>query len=99
MAKRITEKDIEIINEAYLICKTYSGAAKAAGCSPSTARKYIIPGYVSKGVVGKIPSKQVHVEPAAIDEAMNYLLSHTGLSCLTEQEKKDLKEIWKGMMF
>lgn len=98
MAKRVTEDDIIAMNEAYLLCGTYSGVAKALGWSASTVRKYIIDGYQSKGAVGEIPSKQIVIEPAAIDEAMNYLLSHSNLSCLTDQEKKDLKEIWKGMM-
>lgn len=98
MGKKITEEDIKIINEAYLLCGTYSGAAKAAGCSPSTAKKYIIEGYKSSGVVGTIPSTPVVIEPAAIDEALEYLLNHSNLSCLTEQEKKDMKQIWKGML-
>lgn len=45
MATRITAEQIEKINLAYLQCGTYTGAAKAAGVSPSTAKKYIIPNY------------------------------------------------------
>jgi predicted DNA-binding protein (UPF0251 family) len=45
MATRITAEQIEKINLAYLQCHTYTGAAKAAGVSPSTAKKYIIPNY------------------------------------------------------
>lgn len=45
MATRITAEQIEKINLAYLQCGTYTGAARAAGVSPSTAKKYIIPNY------------------------------------------------------
>lgn len=98
MAKRVTEQDIIDMNEAYLLCGTYSGVAKALGWSASTVKKYIIEGYQSKGIAGEIPSTKIFVEPAAIDEAMDYLVNHSNLSCLTEQEKKDMKDIWKGML-
>ena len=98
MARRVTEQDIIDMNEAYLLCGTYSGVAKALGWSASTVKKYIIDGYQSKGAVGEIPSTKIFIEPAAIDEAMDYLVNHSSLSCLTEQEKKDMKDIWKGML-
>lgn len=99
MAKRITEQDIEAINEAYLICGTYAGAARAVGCSSSTARKYVISGYTSKGIIGRPPSKDIIIELADIEATINYLLSTPSLSTLTQQEKNDLKNIWKGMNF
>ena len=98
MARRVTEKDIKEMNEAYLICKSYSGVAEATGWSTSTVRKYIIPDYKSDGVVGALHSTPVMIEPAAVDEAMDYILNHSNLSCLTEQERKDMKDIWKGML-
>ena len=98
MAKRVTEQDIIDMNEAYLLCGTYSGVAKALGWSASTVKKYIIEGYQSKGATGEIPSTKIFVEPAAVDEAIEYLLNHSNLSCLTDQEKKDMAAIWKGML-
>lgn len=96
MAKRVTEQDIIDMNEAYLLCGTYSGVASALGWSASTVKKYIIEGYQSKDVLADKPAKTI--EPAAVDEAMDYLVNHSNLSCLTEQEKKDMKDIWKGML-
>lgn len=98
MARRVTEKDIQDINEAYLICGTISGTAKATGWSTSTVSKYLIKGYQSKGISAPLEGQDVIIEPAAIDEAIDYLLSHSNLSCLTPQEKKDMKDIWKGML-
>lgn len=96
--KLVQEEDIVAMNEAYLLCGTYSGVAKVLGWSPSTVKKYIIEGYQSKGIVGEVPSTKVFVEPAAVDEAIEYLLNHSNLSCLTEQERKDMATIWKGML-
>ena len=98
MAKRITPEDIIIINETYLLCKTYSATAKATGWSASTVAKYVDKNYVSKGEIGENPHEDVTIQPAELDVAMDYLLSHSNLSCLTEQERADMKTIWRGML-
>ena len=98
MAKRITPEDIIIINETYLICKTYSATAKATGWSASTVAKYVDKNYISKGEIGENPHEDVTIQPAELDVAMDYLLSHSNLSCLTEQERADMKTIWRGML-
>lgn len=98
MARRVTEKDIQDINEAYLICHTISGTAKATGWSTSTVSKYLIKDYQSKGISAPLDGQDIIIEPAALDEAIDYLLSHSNLSSLTEQERKDMKAIWKGML-
>lgn len=97
MAKRVTPEDIVIINETYLLCGSYSATAKATGWSASTVAKYVDKNYVSKETV-KEAVKETLIQPAELDEAMNYLLSHSNLSCLTDQERADMKEIWKGML-
>ena len=98
MAKRVTPEDIITINETYLICKSYSATAKATGWSASTVSKYVDKNYVSKDEIGKNPHEDATIQPADLDAAMDYLLSDSNLSCLTEQERADMKEIWKGML-
>ena len=98
MAKRVTPEDIITINETYLICKSYSATAKATGWSASTVSKYVDKNYVSRDEIGKNPHEDTIIQPADLDVAMDYLLSHSNLSCLTEQERADMKEIWKGML-
>ena len=44
---KITPEDIVKLNEAYLLCGTYVGAAKVVGCAASTAKKYIDPNFKS----------------------------------------------------
>lgn len=93
MAKRITNEDIVKINDAYLLCGTYSGAAAATGWSASTVKKYIIPNYQSS-------TKQIYVEIdiPSIQNTIQYLQSTKDLSAVTSEEEKDLANLWKEML-
>lgn len=91
MANRITEEQIRIINEEYLRCHTYSGAAKAAGCSPSTAKKYIIPNFSACA-----PStKEYDIEPMPIESITVFTTTSQILTELTIEEEEELKDFWK----
>lgn len=94
MAKRVTEKDIEEMNEAYLICKSYSGVAAATGWSVSTVRKYIVEGYTSKNK--HTLTKEFIIEP--VEETARRLSSQSNLSTLTPEEKAALKKLQKRML-
>lgn len=97
MAKRVTPEDIITINETYLVCGSYSATAKATGWSASTVAKYVDKNYKSP-TEGAPASPVQSIEPAALDVVLEYLLNHSNLSCLTEQERADMKTIWKGML-
>lgn len=93
MANRITEEQIRIINEEYLRCHTYSGAAKAAGCSPSTAKKYIIPNFSACA-----PStKEYDIEPMPIESIAVFTTASQiyKVTELTAEEEEELKDFWK----
>lgn len=98
MARRVVSKeDIIKINETYLLCGSYSATAKATGWSASTVAKYVDKNYKSSAEGAPVSPVQP-IEPAALDVALEYLLNHSNLSCLTEQERADMKTIWKGML-
>lgn len=97
MGRRITPEDIIKINEVYLLCGSYSATAKATGWSTSTVSKYVDKNYKSSVEGTRAPSART-IEPAAIDVTVEYLLNHSNLSCLTEQERAGMKEIWRGML-
>ena len=97
MGRRVTPEDIITINETYLLCGSYSATAKATGWSTSTVSKYVDKNY--KSSIESAPASPAQpIEPAALDVALEYLLNHSNLSCLTEQERTDMKTIWKGML-
>lgn len=93
MARRVSEEDIKLMNEAYLLCGTYSGVAKATGWSASTVKKYIVSDFKSEGA-----QKTVEISIPSVEDTIAYLCNHTDLSCLTESEKTDMKNLWKEVL-
>ena len=91
--KRVGPDDIIKINEAYLACGTYSGAAAATGWSVSTVRKYVISDYKSEQKV-----EAVDIELPPIEEIAEKLPPWYDITCLTPEEEKEIKILWKEML-
>ena len=91
--KRVGPDDIIKINEAYLACGTYSGAASATGWSASTVRKYVISDYKSEQKV-----EAVDIELPPIEEIAEKLPPWYDITCLTPEEEKEIKMLWKEML-
>ena len=91
--KRVGPDDIIKINEAYLACGTYSGAAAATGWSASTVRKYVISDYKSEQ---KVEAADIELPP--IEEIAEKLPPLYDITCLTPEEEKEIKMLWKEML-
>ena len=89
---RITPEDIIKLNEAYLLCGTYTGAAKAIGCAPSTAKKYIDPNFKS---VSSPVEPMISLPP--MEDAV-FALAGEHITQLTALEVKELKALYKEML-
>ena len=89
---KITPEDIIKLNEAYLLCGTYTGAAKAVGCSPSTAKKYIDPNFKS---ASKPAGETIDLPPLEDSIAA---LTGEHISELSAVEVKELKALYKEML-
>ena len=89
---KITHEDIVKLNEAYLLCGTYTGAAKAVGCSPSTAKKYIDPNFKP---VSKPANETISLPP--LEDALA-ALAGDHISELSAVEVKELKALYKEML-
>ena len=96
MANRITPEQIKQINLAYLSCHTYNGAAKAAGVSPSTAKKYIDPNFQAPdtNVVVKV------VEPLPVDTIKPFVRASEIFEAtqLSDVEKSEMPMFWKEIL-
>lgn len=96
MASRITPEQIKQINLAYLSCHTYSGAAKAAGVSPSTAKKYIDSNFQAPNVniVVKV------VEPLSINTIEPFVRASEIFEAtqLSDAEKSEMPLFWKEIL-
>ena len=93
MARRVSQEDIILINEAYLAAGTYSGAAAATGWSASTIKKYIIPDYKSDQKV-----EAVDIELPPLSEIADKLPPWYDITCLTPEEEHEIKQLWKEMI-
>jgi len=91
--KRVGPEDIILINEAYLAAGTYSGAAAATGWSASTIKKYIIPDYKSEQ---KVEVDNIELPP--LGEIADKLPPWYDITCLTPEEEKEIKILWKEMI-
>lgn len=96
---RITNEQIEKINEVYLICHTYAETARRVGVSPSTVKKYIIKDYFPKEKENnnfiKITENDITLPTKScikIQEDMSEIL------VLSEDEKAEIKELWKEIL-
>lgn len=96
MARRtVNEEDVIQINEAFLLCGTYSGAAKATGWSASTVKKYIISGYTSQ--IDTVVRESMITLPD-LDEIVANLMQMAHATMLTSEEALEVTELWKELI-
>ena len=95
MRRTINEEDIIQINEAYLLCGTYSGAAKATGWSASTVKKYIISGYTSQ--IDTAAQESMITLPD-LDKVVANLRQMAHATMLTSEEALEVTELWKELI-
>lgn len=105
MRKKITPEIIEQINELYLKIGVKKRVAEIIGCSPSTVSRYIIEGYTLKenrptytfeGKIGHFGSRETINFLNTIDDPISYICK---ICVLTDEEKADLVELQKEVMF
>ena len=95
MRRTVNEEDIIQINEAYLLCGTYSGAAKATGWSASTVKKYIISGYTSQ--IDTAAQESMITLPD-LDKVVIALKQLVHATMLTSEEALEVTELWKELI-
>ena len=95
MRRTVNEEDIIQINEAFLLCGTYSGAAKATGWSASTVKKYIISGYTSQIDTA---ARESMITLPVLDEVVANLMQMAHATMLTSEEALEVTELWKELI-
>lgn len=99
MANKVTNEDILRINELYYKHKTYAEVARQIGFSASTVKKYVIPGWQPVQV-----ENIVHFDIAQLPDFTEAIKIFRGvdnygdLCVLNEDEKEELKELWKELV-
>lgn len=94
----VTQEMTKEINELYLQIGTYAGVARKIGIAPTTVKKYIIPGYTSEEKIKKIIFDKSKL-PEEIDYSLFKNKANWGDLCvLSDNERKEIKELWKELL-
>ena len=91
----VTQEKIIEMNELYLQIGTYAGVSRALGGSPSptTVKKYIIPGYTTKNNIEKKVFHKDDLPEFATDLFCG--VDNWGDLCrLSESEKEEIVLLW-----
>ena len=93
----VTQEMVKEINELYLQIGTYAGVARKIGIAPTTVKKYVVPHYIAESTIqmkvfdkSKVP-KDIDFSPFMNKEDWG------DLCILSEQEKEEVKELWKEL--
>lgn len=93
MAK-LSEEKIAEIRRVYNELGTYSGTAKAVGCSPATIKKYTQEEYTPDPTVRVSFSE---ILPPVEELAWPSEEEISNMARLTEAELEEIKELWKEL--
>ena len=95
MARRITLEDRKTINDLYYKYHNYAEVARQTGWSASTVRAYVDKNYnpVTEDMIHRFDPE---TEMKEFDETMFTGLDNYGDLCvLSEEEKEEIRELWK----
>ena len=101
MATSITQDQIIEMNELYLNLKTYAGVSRAMGGSPSptTVKKYIIPGYVSKNLLDRKVFHKGDLPEFADVKSVFVGVDNWGDLCrLSKEEYENVTLLWNKLL-
>lgn len=89
MAKKVTQEDIEQMNELYLELHTYAAVSRAVGFSAGTVKKYIIPDYQSKNSLQVTAANPI---PKLNEYKINFDIR------LSKEEQIEIEELWEEIL-
>lgn len=92
---KLTQEEITYINEVYLSCNNYSQTAKITKHAASTVKKYVDPNYKSQSVKTE---DEVDIELLPLSQVAEWLPPWYDITCLTPQEEKEIKQLWREML-
>lgn len=89
MAKKVTQEDIEQMNELYLELHTYAAVSRAVGFSAGTVKRYIIPNYQSKDSLQVTAAKSI---PKLNEYKINFDIG------LSKEEQIEIEKLWEEIL-
>lgn len=98
MPRKVTIEDIEQMNREYLDCHSYAEVARRTGWSANTVRHYI---YKDFGIIPEEQIKRFNPDtdmPVFSTEPFMGLENYGELCVLSDEEKEEIKELWKELV-
>lgn len=92
--KRVTEEDIKRFNKLYMLSHNYSAVARITGFTPGTIKRYIIPDYE---VVEEQNITRYSGDLPEFDATSFRGADWSNICVLSDEEKKELEEVWKEL--
>ena len=96
MARKVTVEDIKLFNDLYYKHKTYAEVARQTGRSASTVSKYIDKNYVPV-VQESVKRFDMSTMPEFTAERFVDIVNYGDLCVLSEEEKKEIVELWEEL--
>lgn len=97
MAKNITSEEIIMFNEMRSRGMSYAAIARETGRAASTVRKYITEDYVPQSELVKKIFKLIDIDKEFDPQPYVESDDWGKMAVLTEEEKEEVKEVWKEM--
>lgn len=89
---RLSDEKIKLIQVMYQKLGTYAATARAVGCAPSTVKKYCTLEAKDSAINANFNFDKEIPKWGSFDIS----LKDTHLTQLTEEEKEELRTMWKG---
>lgn len=96
MAKRVGVEDIQRINELYYKYKTYAEVARQTGFAPSTVKKYVDPNWQPLNEIEVVKFTKDDL-PDFTTDIFHGVKNFGDLCVLSEEERKEIEELWKEL--
>lgn len=93
----VTQEMVKEINELYLQIGTYTGVARKIGIAPTTVKKYVVPHYIAESTIQKKVFDKNKVSKDINFSSFMNKEDWGDLCILSEQEKEEVKELWKEL--
>jgi hypothetical protein len=97
MVRRVSVDDIRQMNEIYYKCKSYAETARQTGWSASTVSKYIDKNYTpaAESDIKRFDKSSMPTFSTVAFETVDNL---GDLCVLSDEEKEEIKELWKELV-
>lgn len=98
MPRKVSMEDIRRMNEIYYKCHSYAETARQVGYSASTVRNYIDP-HFNPCVEDKVRRFNPNTDLPPFSTAIfNNVDNYGDLCVLSDEEKKEIQELWEEMV-